>query len=142
MKKVKGLDCILLIDDEEANHFINQVVIRKAKLETHVQIAYDGIEALDYLTCKGKFSDEPNFPQPGLILLDINMPRMNGWEFLEKYDKLPSEQKGKIVLALLTTSSNPDDAQTAERNKDVMTFMIKPLTLEVFEKVVAENFDE
>ncbi len=54
------------------------------------------------------------FPQPGLVFLDINMPGMFGWDFLEEHKNLPSGQKAKIVVAMLATSLNPDDREKGE----------------------------
>jgi len=142
LKKYKGLDCILLIDDDEANHFLTQLSIKKAKIDAHVQVVYDGVEALEYLTTTGKYASEPTFPQPGIIFLDINMPRMNGWEFLHKYEQLPVEQKGNIVIVMLTSSSNSDDIKKAEDLNELVDYLIKPLTLKKLEKIITDNFDE
>ena len=140
MKKIDGLDCILLVDDENSNHFFNRLLIKKSGIDVHIEEAYDGIEALEYLTCTGKHSSENTFPQPGIIFLDINMPRMNGWEFMEKYDQLPDEQKGKIILAMLSATQNPDDRRRAEKLNGLAGFINKPLTLEHINKIVEENF--
>lgn len=75
----KKLNCILLVDDDEPTNFLHRIIIRKAGLDVNVQSTFSGEEALDYLTCKGEFSDAmPNYPKPGIILLDINMPGING----------------------------------------------------------------
>jgi len=140
MKKFKGLDCILLIDDEEANNFLHQMVIEHAKIDTFVQTTYNGVEALEFLTCTGKFSRAKDFPQPGIIFLDINMPKMNGWEFLEEYVKLPEEQKGKIVMAMLTSSLNQDDIDKSNKNTNLKGFINKPLTAAKLMTVIENNF--
>lgn len=140
MKKIDGLDCILLVDDESSNHFFNKLTIQKSGINVHIKETYDGIEAFEYLTCSGKYASEDNFPQPGIIFLDINMPRMNGWEFMEKYGQLPDEQKGKIVLAMLTSTQNPDDKRRAEKLNGLSGFISKPLTLDNFNRIVEENF--
>ncbi len=140
MKKYKSLDCILLIDDEESNNFLNKMIIEQVGIDAHIQETYNGLEALEFLTCTGKFSSKKEFPQPGIILLDINMPLMNGWEFLEEYKKLPAEQKGKIIMAMLTLSLNQDDMARAEANKDLIKYISKPLSLEKLEAILNRYF--
>ena len=140
MKKVKGLNCILLIDDEETNHFLNKILIKKANIDVHVQTVFDGIEALEFLTSTGKYSAAREYPQPGIVFLDINMPRMNGWEFIEKYKELSSEQKEGILLTMLTSSSNRFDALRAQNIPEVFDYLVKPLTIHQFEKIISDNY--
>ncbi len=140
MKKYDGLDCILLIDDEESNNYLHQMIIKHAKINTFVQVTYNGLEALEFLTCTGKFLSAKKYPQPGIIFLDINMPKMNGWEFLEEYENLPEEQKGKIVIAMLTSSLNQDDIDKSEKNNDLKGFIRKPLNSKKLMKIVEDNF--
>lgn len=140
--RIKDLHCILLIDDDAPTNYIHRKVIEKAKLDTHVQTTTSGQEALDYLTCQGQFSNEEKFPQPGIVFLDINMPGMNGWEFLEDYKQLSDAQKAKVVVVMLTTSINPADRERAEKDGDVTEFMSKPLTVDALKKLVDKYFKE
>jgi CheY-like chemotaxis protein len=144
MKKIEGLQCILLIDDDDATNFVHEIIIEKAGIDTHVQVAKNGYEALKFLSKKGDYSNEIKFPQPGIIFLDINMPRMNGWEFLEAYKMLPDEQKGKIVIAMLTTSLSLDDEKRANNymGDDLREFLRKPLTVENLNDIVAKYFEQ
>ena len=122
------LKCILLVDDDEATNFINKMVLDRSNIAEHIEVTWNGREALDYLTCQGKYeSNANNYPQPSLIFLDINMPRMDGWEFMDEYSKLADYQKGGIVIIMLTTSLNPDDKNKAENIKDISEFKNKPL---------------
>ncbi|HVX52462.1 MAG TPA: response regulator [Chitinophagaceae bacterium] len=140
--KVKGLECILLVDDDEATNFVNSYTIKKTGLEVHVQLAADARQALDYLTCKGEYSRLDKYPQPGIVFLDINMPGMSGWDFLKEYQILPVEQKAHIVIAMLTTSLNPDDREKGEQNTDIKKFITKPLTAEMLAEVIRANFPQ
>lgn len=140
MIKRKGLSCILLIDDDDATNFIHKKILQNAGFQDHIQVCNSGQKALDYLTSQGDFSDAVKFPQPGIIFLDINMPAMNGWEFLEYYNELQPNQKGHIVVAMLTTSLNPDDRKKSESDKNVKHFITKPLKEVVLIDVIDQHF--
>ena len=78
---------------------------------------------------------------PDLILLDINMPIVNGWEFMDKYQSLSAEQKAKIVVVMLTTSLNPDDRSRAESIKDIKDFVSKPLDETTLKDIIEKHFN-
>ena len=132
----KKLNCILLIDDDEDDNFLHQRVIEKAKVAEKVVAVESGFEALDYLTQKQR----GQYPNPDLIFLDINMPKMSGWEFLDAYDKLELEQKGKIIVVMLTTSVIPYDIKRAQKKSEVFDFKNKPLTQEMLDKLIHRYF--
>ena len=119
----KKLNCILLVDDDESCNEFHQLIIEKTACTEKVEVAYDGEEALAFL----KSSINGVHPEPDIIFLDINMPGMNGWEFLEEYKKLEGEIKSKIVV-MLTTSLNPNDKTRAEKTGCVDEFRSKFLS--------------
>src|SRR5688500_20068236 len=80
------LNCILLIDDDELTNFLNRMVIEEVDCASRVEIMQSARDALKYLT---NTTPEGNYPRPDLVFLDINMPAMDGWEFIEKYNQLP-----------------------------------------------------
>jgi CheY-like chemotaxis protein len=135
------LMCILFIDDDEPTNFLNKLLVEEMGCAEHVQVVTSGIEALEYLTGTGSFSNNGH-PRPDLIFLDINMPGMDGWEFLQHYHKLPSNQKANIVMVMLTTSLNPDDEKTAQKNIEISGFENKPLQPEVIKKILTQFFPE
>lgn len=140
--KIK-LNCILLVDDDEATNFFNNIIIKKANCTHHIQTTQTGQEALNYLTNSEKFEGRgTDYPRPDLIFLDLNMPGMNGWEFLNKYKDLEEGQKGKIVLVMLTTSPNPDDELKARTIEEVSGFKNKPLTGKMLEELLLFFFPE
>jgi len=130
------LKTILLIDDDEATNFIHQMVIKQVGCTENVVVKENGAEALEYLTS----SIDGKYPQPDLILLDINMPRMDGWEFLEEYKNLDDDQLAKTVIVMLTTSLNPDDKDKANVIPVITGFMSKPLTAEMLEEILKKHF--
>jgi CheY-like chemotaxis protein len=138
----KKLSCILLVDDDEPTNFINRMIIEEAGCTIHIQIAESGRDALDYLSHCGKFADTPERnPCPDLILLDVNMPAMDGWEFLTQYKELSQAQKAEIVVVMLTTSLNPDDVARAESIPEISGFRNKPLTTGMLRKILADFFE-
>lgn len=137
----KKLDCVLLIDDDEPTNFLSRMLIEEAGCAEHIEVANSGIAALDYLETIEKTSvNHDVHVRPDLIFLDINMPAMNGWEFLEKYKNLEKDKKGKIVVVMLTTSLNPDDRARANEIPDISDFESKPLTAEKLDSILKKHF--
>jgi len=139
----KKLNCVLLIDDDEPTNFLSQMVIENANCADGVQIATSGEQAIHYLTNNGtSVSDRKEYPRPDLIFLDINMPAMNGWEFLQKYNELHDDHKGNIVIIMLTTSLNPDDRFKSNDIRHVSAFENKPLTEKKLETLLRKYFPD
>ena len=130
------LNCILLIDDDEPTNFLNKMTLEQSGCASYVQIAQGGQEALDYLVGCG----QGDSPRPDLIFLDINMPAMDGWEFLEKYRHLLPEQKAPVVMIMLTTSLNPDDEAKARAIPEVSGFENKPLRIDRLRELLRNYF--
>jgi len=127
------LNCILLIDDDSEDNFFHQMVIEEMNIVDHIEVALNGVEALNFLK-------KENQTHPDIIFLDINMPKMNGWEFLEAYAKLNPDQKAKLLVVMLTTSINPLDKERAEQFPDIIGFNSKPLTKEMLNEILEKHF--
>ena len=138
----KKLSCILLIDDDEPTNFLNRMTLETAGCTDHIHIIQSGKEALDFLARKGKYRQVSDFPHPDLIFLDINMPAMDGWEFLERYRRLQPEQKAPVVMIMLTTSLNPDDEAKARAIPEISGFENKPLRIDRLRELLKNYFPD
>lgn len=135
------LNCVLLVDDDFATTFINKKVIEKAEISEYIQVALNGREAIDYLCNQGKFeSKKKEYPRPQLILLDINMPVMDGWEFISAFQSLNLENKEDIVIVMLSSSINPEDKIKAKFIEEISDFKRKPLSKEILIEIITNNF--
>lgn len=135
------LNCILLVDDDEGTNFYNEIIIDKAGITSHIEITLNGKEAIEYISFNGKNNENnTKHPKPALILLDINMPVMDGWEFLEAYQNLKENEKGETIIIMLTTSSNPDDKTRAESIIEVADFKNKPLSTKLLNEIMEKHF--
>ncbi|WP_339736288.1 response regulator [uncultured Sunxiuqinia sp.] len=132
------LKSILLIDDNEADNFLHKLVIRDAACAEQVVAVNGGQEALEYLS----ETEEGLHPLSELIFLDINMPGMNGWEFLEEYKKMDISRTEQIVAVMLTTSPNPDDEEKARQIPEISKFVNKPLSKAILDEIITEYFGE
>lgn len=138
---MKKLNSILLIDDDTATNFISKMLIKKSGITNHIETVSNGKQALEYLTNSGKYEKVGvDYPKPMLILLDINMPVMDGWEFVQAYSKLDFYQKGEIVIIMLTSSLNPDDKERAKNIDAISGFQNKILTMGAIVDIMNEYF--
>lgn len=137
---MKKVNCILLVDDSPADNEFHRIHLTKAGVCNHIRVAYDGAMALEYIENSAKKGNESDYPKANLIFLDINMPRVNGFEFLEAYQKLDEKLKSEIVIVMLTTSLNPDDEKRAMATKEVTEFHSKPLTDRSIKEIIENYF--
>lgn len=139
----RKLKLILLIDDNKEINLLFKRMIMKAGVTERVDVCVNGQDALDYLKRVGPYANmDKDIPQPDIVFLDINMPIMDGWEFLENYNQLPEAVKAGQLVIMLTTSLNPDDKRRAEENGFVDKFMIKPFKKQDLFKIVDEYYSK
>ena len=118
---------ILIADDDEDDRILAEDALRESKLYNEVRFVEDGEELLDYLYQRGAFADPGSAPLPVLILLDLNMPRMDGREALRAIKSDPDLRR--IPVVVLTTSSAEEDI-IKTYDLGVNSFVNKPVTFE------------
>jgi len=129
---MKKINCVLLVDDSLSTNVYNKKLIEKTGVVDTINIVVNGLEALDYVNNTGSYKDAK---RANIIFLDINMPKMDGFEFLEKYSKLPLRKRADMVVVFLTTSNWTKDKMKAIDNDLVYDFLEKPLKKEDLKKV-------
>jgi len=134
------LHTILLIEDNELTNIFNEKLLINLDVTENICIANTAEKGLDFICGIGRY--KTNCSTPDLIFLDINMPGMNGWEFLLEYRKLNVKKLKPIKLVMLTTSPNPDDEQKAKSFPEIIAFKRKPLTKEVILEIIADHFPD
>ncbi|WP_298544880.1 response regulator [uncultured Aquimarina sp.] len=126
----------LLIDDDKATSFFNKHVLLKHKAFKDVKVVQEAKNALDYL----KNLNNQLYIKPELIFLDINMPFMNGWDFLKEFSNLEKDITDGIKIIILSTSNDPNDIKKAFKNELVYDFINKPLSNEIINQVIEKHF--
>lgn len=134
----KEIDCVMLIDDHHPTNVLHRLAIENSGCVKKIFVFENGPDALAYL--KEPFGIE--HPKPEIIFLDINMPGMTGWEFLDVYKNLSEEKKAHILLLMLSTSSHPEDLARAEKEAIVKDYIYKPLTEEIIRVVTEKHFSK
>ena len=124
---------IMLVDDDDIDIMTLQRAFKKNNIQNPLFIAHNGIEALNML--RGSDEVEKLVPTPRIILLDINMPQMNGLEFLRE---LRSDPVLKGLSVFVLTTSNDDKDRMEAYNLNVAGYIIKPVTFENFVVAVAQ----
>lgn len=139
MAAVFGLNCvipnklmnesqtILLVDDSEDSLFLMREAFKMAKCNNPLQEAHNGEEAIAYLKGEGLYSDRNKFPLPTVMLLDLNMPKKNGFDVLAWVRAQPVLKR--LAIVILTASTRIDDVERAF-DLGATSFLVKPLSLD------------
>ena len=129
-----AINRFIIIDDDPLSNLICKLTLDVALGNTTVEMFASGEEGLNYF----KSLSECATIEPSILLLDINMPVMSGWEFLSRFDDLPEMLKRNIKIYILSSSVDPRDRERSYSNKNVKNHFVKPLTIEVIKAIVLE----
>lgn len=134
-----NLKWVLLVDDDPTTNMLNRLFIKKATPDVKVDMVANGHRAIDFI--------DANIDkiQPGtfLIILDIEMPVMNGWDFLEAFEILfKKEDRKKIAVSVLTSNPTEELRNRALKNTHVKVYIDKPLSDVSFKKIIQAHFSE
>lgn len=127
MNKI-NLACV--VEDDPVHLFLTKQVITLSGLVNHTLVCQNGKEAYDMLSSRISLKES----LPELILLDLNMPVWDGWQFLDEFTLIPLIQK--ITIYIVTSSSNEEDLRKAEKYNLRGNYIIKPITLEKLREII------
>ena len=123
---MKKLNTVLLVDDDETTNYLNHRLLSRMEIASDIRVVTDGEEAIKYL--KRAFAASTDNPRPELIFVDIKMSGMDGFEFLEEYQRLAGDEKEGTVMLMLTSSASFYDLEKLKQFPDVRRHYSKPLT--------------
>ena len=139
---MKRISSVLLIDDDETTNYINKLTITRAGIAGELLVSLNGKEAIELIQSRCELSEASGENcVPDLILLDINMPIMDGFGFLDALSKMEAMQNHEVVIAVLTTSANPRDLERVKA-AGITELLNKPLTRDALLQLINKYFHE
>ncbi|WP_125723270.1 response regulator [Flavobacterium ustbae] len=126
------LEQILCIDDDPITLMLCKKVISKSSFSHEVITAQNGEEALHYFNVL-KYTNDKAKKKPELIFLDLNMPIMGGWEFLDHFTSLDYKEFNTVPVIVLSSTIDPEDLAKAKKYPIIIDFLSKPITLPMLE---------
>lgn len=130
---MKSPSQFILIDDDPMNNLICKLTIEMTLGQTDIKAFVNPENGLEYIQSTYSNADDAS----ALLLLDINMPIMSGWEFLEMFDNLSFEIKDRVKICILSSSIDERDKERSYANKNVLDFLVKPLTDKDIQRITA-----
>jgi len=126
------MNCILLVDDDKVTNFYHKVFLKQGNYAKKIVEVSSAIEALDYLLSK-----KETFVKPDIIFLDINMPGLNGWDFLEQYRHLDEKLKGSLIFMFLSTAVTPEYQVLLDNHEELTGYVAKPIEKDGIEEILS-----
>ncbi|MDB5234386.1 MAG: hypothetical protein JWR44_1379 [Hymenobacter sp.] len=136
---MQKLASVLLVDDNATSNFLHELLLSQMEVAERIEVTENGAEALALLVCA--YAAPAGTPYPALILLDVNMPVMDGTAFLEAYLQLSPVQQQASVIVLLTTTVHERELQRL-RQLPVAGLVSKPLTRDKIHDLLHEHFQQ
>ena len=130
------LQKIICVDDDLIALLLSRLIITKTNYTSEIITAINGQEALGYLSQEKVINENKGNKNNILILLDLNMPIMDGWDFLEEFGSQLAHQYTNIKIILLSSSVDPSDIQKSKTYPIVLDFLPKPLTKETLNIII------
>jgi len=131
---------MLCVDDDSISLTISKLLLKRTGFADQIFTAIDGSDALIYFETHFAENLNPQETAPNLILLDINMPVMNGWEFLDVYIAKYAEKLPNTKVVILSSTINPEDLLRAKEYAIVAQFVSKPLSVENLTELKEDDF--
>ncbi|HEX5172067.1 MAG TPA: response regulator [Cyclobacteriaceae bacterium] len=125
---------VMLIDDNEIDNLINQKMIEAASITENIYTHTGAKSAIEFLKNMERL-DVAEKVLPDVIFLDIDMPLMDGFQFLDEFEKLTDTTKSKCKIVMLTSSINPQDFNRSKKYDNVKLYLNKPLSHESIQKL-------
>jgi len=121
---IENLQRILLIDDDAGNNTVSRIFLKRVVIETEIVAFTDPEKGLDYIA-----TEYAKNPVTTILLLDLNMPILSGWDVLEKFEQFPESVKKYFTVYILTSSINQEDKRRAAEHPLVSAYIEKPMTI-------------
>ncbi len=120
---------IFIVDDDKLHHFGMKRMLHHVKVATRIEAFYNGLQAIEFLQLNAK----QTHLLPDIIFLDINMPVMDGWQFLDSFGHLELQSAKPISIYMVTSSADHNEVIRASSYKQVNSFILKPISIQFLE---------
>lgn len=140
-ERTTPLDLVLLVDDDDTTNFLNKRLLNEMQVAKEVMVLKNGKEALDYVEKTCGANGDPRSGCPDLIFLDIKMPVMDGFEFLEEYHQRGLDSGDHVIILMLTSSASFYDLERLKEYHKVKRHYSKALTKHDVQEILVAYFN-